>query len=365
MTACDLFPIPISSLPASTRRVLAGIDQILLYRTALTHRFRGITSRDGLLLRGAHGWAEVSPFWDYDSAESATWLQAGLAQARSQAVTPRRSQVPVNATIPVVSAQRAAQLVAQSGGCSTVKVKVADPRSTLTQDCERLEAVRQALTEQLRQRGQDASAGRIRVDANTAWDREEAVKAIGALDRAAAGLEYVEQPCPSVADLAWVRARVEVPIAADESVRRARDPLAVARAQAADLLVVKVQPLGGAHRIHQIAEETGLPVVVSSALDSSVGLARAAQCAASLPDLPFACGLGTARLLEGDVTTRRVLSRDGAVEVFDPVVDEDVVAEPASAEQLALVERWVDRLTRMCAHIDADTGLVRAEGDLP
>lgn len=348
VSACDLIEIPCQSLPPHAARVLEAIDRILVYRTPLTHRFRGITVRDGLILRGPAGWAEASPFWDYDAAESATWLRGAILDATYESAPLKRQRIPVNATIPVVDPQRAAELVRSSGGCSTVKVKVADPRSTLAQDCARVEAVRTALVENL----PTGQRGNIRVDANTAWEREEAVAAIAQLDRAAGGLEYVEQPCASVEDLAWVRRKAEVPIAADESVRRASDPLAVARAEAADLLVVKVQPLGGSERVRRIVSETGLPVVVSSALDSSVGLANAACCAATLDELPYACGLGTARLLEGDVTRRRVLSENGSIAVSGPTIDEDEVRAVESETDADLVARWVRRLEQMAAHID-------------
>lgn len=366
MNVCDLIEIPRSSLPPQVHHVLGAIERVLVYRTALTHRFRGITVREGLLLRGPAGWAEASPFWDYGAAESATWLQAAILDASNEGARLKRDRIAVNATIPVVDPQRAGELVRASGGCATVKVKVADPRSTLAQDCARVEAVRAALVENL----PTGQRGQIRVDANTAWSRQEAVAAIAALDEAADGLEYVEQPCLRVEDLAWVRKKVQVPIAADESVRRASDPLAVARAEAADVLVVKVQPLGGSERVRRIVAETGLPVVVSSALDSSVGLANAARCAASLEELPYACGLGTARLLEGDVTVRRVLAENGSVGVSQPSIDEDVVRAVESARDADLVGRWVRRLEDMVVHIPVRSGRARAgvfirQGDNP
>lgn len=355
VNACDLFEIRLADLPPEVAQVLERIDRVLVYRTSLTHRFRGITQREGLLLRGAARWAEASPFWDYDARESARWLQAALADASREAMPLQRRQVPVNVTIPVVEPAVAAQLVKDSGGCHTAKVKVADPRSTLGEDCARLEAVRAALVDSLPAGAQP----RIRVDANAAWSREEAVPAITALDRAAAGLEYVEQPCVAVEDLAWVRRRVKVPIAADESVRRASDPLAVARAEAADLLVVKVQPLGGSAQVEKLVSETGLPVVVSSALDSSVGLANAARLAATLKSLPFACGLGTGRLLVGDVSTRRVLPVRGTVTVFDPVVDEASVRDPNTGGGAELIRAWTERLSQMAAHLEVRNGEVK------
>ena len=174
-------------------------------------------------------------------------------------------------------------------------MKVAEPGQTLADDQARLEAVRDAL-------GPD---GRIRIDANGGWSVDDAVAAIAVLDRAAGGLEYVEQPSPSVEDLAAVRRRVGVPIAADESIRRAEDPYRVRDLAAADIAVLKVQPLGGVRACLRIAEEIGLPVVVSSALETSVGIAAGVALAAALPDLPYACGLATVQLLTDDVAVSR------------------------------------------------------------
>ena len=206
-----------------------GIDRVLVFRVPLTVRFRRIDVREGLLLHGPAGWGECSPFWDYDADESSAWLLAGIEGATSSLPDAVRSRIPVNVTVPVVDPARAHQLVADSG-CRTAKVKVADPRTDLSSDCARVEAVRDAL----------GDGGRIRVDANAAWDVDEAVAAVRDLHRAAGGLEYVEQPCPSVDELARVRRRVEVPVAADESVRRAEDPVAVARAGAADILILSL-----------------------------------------------------------------------------------------------------------------------------
>ena len=178
---------------------------------------------------------------------------------------------------------------------------MADPGSPLADDLARVEAVRDAL----------GPAGRVRVDANGAWDVDTAVAAIAALDRAAGGLEYVEQPCASVEDLAAVRRRVAVPIAADESIRRAADPYRVRDLGAADIAVLKVQPLGGVRACLRIAEDIGMPVVVSSALETSLGLAAGVALAAALPRLDHACGLATRSLLTGDVAAPELVPVDG------------------------------------------------------
>jgi O-succinylbenzoate synthase len=242
--------------------------------------------------------------------------------------------VPVNVTVPAVDPERAHGIVT-AGGCRTAKVKVAEPGQTLADDVARLEAVRDAL----------GAHGRVRVDANGAWDVDEAVTAIGALDRAAGGLEYVEQPCAAVEDLAAVRRRVDVPIAADESIRRAEDPYRVRDLAAADVAVLKVQPLGGVRACLRIAEDIGLPVVVSSALETSVGIAAGVALAAALPELPYACGLATVQLLGGDVATEPLLPVDGVLPVRRPSVDEAALARLAAAPDR--VAHWEARLAEV------------------
>jgi len=284
-------------------------------------RFRGVTVREAVLLPGAAGWGEWSPFLEYDARVAEPWLRCAEEAAAGDWPEPVRDAVPVNVTVPAVGPEQAHAIVTR-GGCRTAKVKVAEPGQALAADEARLEAVRDAL-------GPD---GRIRVDANGGWSVDDAVAAIGVLDRAAGGLEYVEQPSPSVEDLAAVRRQVSVPIAADESIRRAEDPYRVRDLAAADIAVLKVQPLGGVRACLRIAEEIGLPVVVSSALETSVGIAAGVALAAALPELPYACGLATVQLLTDDVAVAPMLPVDGVLPVTRPVVDEaalDRLAAPA------------------------------------
>lgn len=276
----------------------------------MTTRFRGITVREVALLEGAGGWGEWSPFLDYPPDVAEPWLRCAEEAMAGDWPDPVRDHVPVNVTVPAVDPARAHAIV-RAGGCRTAKVKVAEPGQTLADDEARVEAVRDAL-------GPD---GHVRVDANGAWSVDDAVTAIGRLDRASGGLEYVEQPVASVEDLARVRRRVGVPIAADESIRRADDPFRVRDLEAADIAVLKVQPLGGVRACLRIAEQIGLPVVVSSALETSVGIAAGVALAAALPELPHACGLATVQLLTDDVTTSSLLPVDGALPVGRPVVD--------------------------------------------
>ncbi len=291
-------------------------------------RFRGITVREGVLLRGPDGagaWGEWSPFLDYDAEVAEPWLRCAEEAAAGDWPAPVRDRVPVNVTVPAVGAEQAHAIVT-AGGCTTAKVKVAEPGQTLAEDEARLEAVRDAL----------GPAGAVRVDANGGWSVDEAVTAIAALDRAAGGLEYAEQPVASVEDLAVVRRRVGVPIAADESIRRAVDPYRVRELEAADIAVLKVQPLGGVRACLRIAEDIGLPVVVSSALETSVGIAAGVALAAALPSLPYACGLATVQLFHGDVVVDSLLPVDGWLSTGVPAVDPGRLAGlRASPERVA------------------------------
>ncbi len=278
-------------------------------------RFRGITVREGALLHGAEGWGEFSPFLEYDARVAAPWLAAALEATEVGWPAPVRDRVPVNVTVPAVGPEDAHRIV-RGSGCGTAKVKVAEPGQSTADDEARLEAVRDAL----------GPTGKVRVDANGAWSVDEAVTAVRLLDRAAGGLEYVEQPCATVEELASVRRRVDVPVAADESIRRAEDPYRVRDLEAADVAVLKVQPLGGVRACLRIAEDIGLPVVVSSALETSVGIAAGVALAAALPSLEHACGLATVRLLTDDVVAEPLLPVDGFLPVVRPEVDADRLA---------------------------------------
>ncbi len=312
------------------------LDQAVVFAIPLPDRFRGVTVREGMLWRGPVGWAEFAPFRDYSDAECVPWLLAALDCACTPWPARHRERVPVNVTVPVIPPERAFALV-RGSGCRTAKVKVAEPGTSLVQDADRLAAVREAL-------GPD---GRIRVDANGLWSVQEAVDALVRLEKAAAGLEYAEQPCRTIAELAQVRARVGIPIAADESIRREADPFAVAAAGAADVAVLKVAPLGGIRRCVQIAARLPMPVVISSAVDSAVGIAAGLAAAAALPELPFACGLATGSLLAGDLSSDAPRVVDGAMIAPTGAPDPDLLsAWSADAETTAY---WRARLNRVAA----------------
>jgi o-succinylbenzoate synthase len=304
-------------------------------------KFRGVTVREGALIQGPAGWGEFSPFAEYGPSESARWLASAIESATVPWPAPVRDFVPVNVTVPAVGAERAYEIVAASG-CRTAKVKVAEQGQQEAEDVERVAAVRDAL---------DAAGpgGRIRVDANGGWSVDTAARLLRQLSRY--GLEYAEQPCETLAELARLRRVVDIPIAADESIRKASDPLKVRAAGAADIVMVKVQPLGGVRAALRVAEACGLPTVVSSAVDTSVGLAAGVALAAALPELPYACGLATMSLLAGDVTAAPLAETDGLLPVRRPPVDLAALTrwevDPAPWRQraLAAAQHLADTLT--------------------
>lgn len=281
-------------------------------RLSMRHRFRRVDHREALLLRGPRGWGEFSPFPEYSPAVAARWLASALESACGALPEPRRSRIPVNVTIPAVDPDTARHLT-KTSGCGTAKVKVAEKGQTEADDLARVEAVREAL----------GSRGRIRVDANAAWDVPTAVSRLRRLGEL--GLEYAEQPVATLEEMRQVRESVAVPIAADELVRRSPDPARIAEEGAADIVILKVQPLGGVQRTLEAAARVGLPVVVSSALETSVGMTAGVTAAAALPDLHYACGLGTVSLFEADVVSEPLWPEEGHVEVRRPAPDPELL----------------------------------------
>lgn len=289
---------------------ITSLESLELYpvRVPMRHRFRRVEHREAVLIEGPAGWGEFSPFREYPLPVAARWLAAALEAACVGLPEPVRDRIPVNVTIPAVDPDTAAGLVVESGS-RTAKVKIAEPGQDESVDLARLHAVRRALGE----------GGRIRVDANAAWDVATAVARIERMEEF--GLEYVEQPVGTIEEMRQVRAAVEVPIAADELIRTLPDPGVVGEMGAADVVVVKVQPLGGVRRTIEVAERCGLPVVVSSALETSVGIGAGVAAAAALPSLPYACGLGTVAMLTADVVADPLVPREGFVDVRRPDPD--------------------------------------------
>jgi len=301
-------------------------------------RFRGITTREALVLRGPHGWTEFSPFVEYDDDEAAAWLRAAVDFGWRAHDAAAADSVPVNATVPAVAPDAVADLLARYPGCTTAKVKVAGPGTTIDDDVARVAEVRRVM-------GADAE---VRIDANGLWSVDEAAVALERL--APFRLQYAEQPCRTVEELAALRSRIDglgVLVAADESVRKASDPLAVARAGAADVLVVKAQPLGGVAAAGAVVAEAGLPCVVSSALDTSVGLGMGAFLAATAMTPGYAAGLGTAAMFTSDVTASPLLPEAGRIPVRRVEVSRDLLARNAASPERAAW--WRARVERVHA----------------
>ena len=289
-------------------------------------RFRGITVREVALIDGPSGWGEFGAFLEYPPAQAAPWLAAAIESAYGTKPSLRRDSIRINATVPAVPAGQVPEVLARFPGATTAKVKVAESGQTLADDVARVNAVRALIPV-------------VRVDANGAWSVEQAVAAAAALCTDGP-LEYLEQPCATVAELAQLRLRITVPVAAYESIRKAADPLAVVRAGAADIAVLKVAPLGGVRALLDIAAAIDIPVVISSALDSAVGIAAGLTAASALPRLEYACGLGTGGLFIDDVAD--LVPVDGCLPVGD------VVPDPARLTTLAAPaprrDWWIDRI---------------------
>ncbi|MCV7278422.1 o-succinylbenzoate synthase [Mycolicibacterium flavescens] len=308
------------------------IDRLHVVALPMRVRFRGITVREVALIEGPAGWGEFGAFPEYEPPEAAHWLASAIEAAYRPAPLTRRDRIPINATVPAVDATRVPDVLSRFRGARTAKVKVAEPGQTLADDVARVNAVR-------------AAVPIVRVDANGGWSLDDAVAAAAALT-ADGPLEYLEQPCATVAELAELRRRVDVPVAADESIRKADDPLRVVRENAADVAVLKVAPLGGVDALLRIAAQIDIPIVVSSALDSAVGIGRGLLAAAALPRLDHACGLGTGGLFVDDVAAP-LRVEDG----YLPVAP--VVPEPARLETLAAAPQrrqwWIERIAACLA----------------
>ena len=269
--------------------------------------FRGINFREVALFKGEFGWAEFSPFLEYGYEESAPWLRCAIEAATKPAPKLYRNSVKVNGTIPALNQPSEVERIVQSfPGVQTFKVKVGD---NLPEDIARLAKVR-AL----------APKAKLRIDVNGNWDVATAVTNLRAIFENIGPLEYVEQPCATIAELRELKEKLklDIPIAGDEVLRKAADPFAVDLEGAIDILALKVQPLGGIERAHELAEHHKLPVVVSSALESAVGINYGLQLAASLVDLNFDCGLGTGSLLSANVADLPIVNGEIEITKFEP-----------------------------------------------
>ncbi len=304
----------------------------------LRTKFRGITERELLVFEGPNGWSEWAAFPDYDDEEAASWLAAALEWGYGELPSPQHTHIKVNAILPAVSPSEIGKILARAGRFETVKVKVAEQGQPVSDDIARIQEVKNLYPE-----------AKIRVDANGGFEIAQAIALIEALTSLGISLEYFEQPVKTIAELAELRVQVSrhdfvTLIAADESVRKSSDPLAVEMAAAADLLVLKSAPLGGIAAALQIANSSKLPIVPSSGMQSSIGLAAELHFAASLGELEFDAGLGTINLFAGDLVRDSLRPVEGVLEVRRPELNTSAL-ETFGAEDHRY-DWWLERLER-------------------
>jgi O-succinylbenzoate synthase len=304
------------------------LDTLRVIALPMKTSFRGITVREVALIEGEYGWGEFSPFLEYDDAESAPWLACAIEAATQPKPKLYRTEIPVNGTIPATNEKKVVdELVTSYPGVKTYKVKVGN---NLSEDIVRLARIR--------------SLGRkvnIRIDVNGLWSVEQALTNLYAFYENVGPFEYVEQPCATLDELRELKSKIRIPlkIAVDEVIRKSPDPFALDLQGAADIVMLKVQPLGGIKRAHAIAEHHNLPIVVSSALESAVGINYGAILAGSLEHLNFDCGLGTGSLLSKDVAHLPIV--DGKIKISDVVPNLDGL--DVSADRY---EWWNNRIMR-------------------
>jgi len=280
------------------------LDSLRVIALPMKTNFRGISVREVALIKGSHGWGEFSPFLEYDAAEAAPWLACAIEAATTPKPLLYRSSVAINGTIPALNDSAALKVIADSfPGVNTFKVKVGN---NLAEDLARVNVIRQLQPE-----------AKIRIDVNGLWSVAQAEEFLTAVGE----IEYVEQPCATLEELRELKARTSVKIVGDEILRKASNPFEIDLSGAIDFLMLKVQPLGGIKRAHALAEHHNLPIIVSSALESAVGINYGLMLAASFKEMNFDCGLGTGSLLAADVAHLPIV--DGKIEIseFEPQLD--------------------------------------------
>jgi O-succinylbenzoate synthase len=298
------------------------LDTLRVIALPMKTKFRGITVREVALIKGEYGWAEFSPFLEYDDAESAPWLASAIEAATTPKPKLYRTSVAINGTIPALNDPVDLKKVVDSfPGVNTFKVKVG---TNLAEDLARIDVIRKLQPQ-----------AKIRIDVNGLWSVDQAETFLNS----AGEIEYAEQPCATITELRELKSRTSVKIVGDEILRKAVDPFAIDLAGAIDYLMLKVQPLGGIKRAHALAEHHNLPVVVSSALESAVGINYGLTLAASFEEMNFDCGLGTGSLLAVDVAQLPIV--DGKIEIseFEPQLDGLDVASDR-------FEWWKNRIMR-------------------
>ena len=299
-------------------------------------KFRGLDVREMLIFRGIERWAEFSPFLEYQDQEAAIWLKSALSWANDALPQTFRNRIPINATLPAVAQNQIQSILQGFGDFESVKIKVSEKGQSFAQDLARIQKVQQLYPE-----------AKFRIDANGGYSVGQALELAKLL--AGSSLEYLEQPVQSIAEMAQLHDLIAnlglgVKLAADESIRKSEDPLEIARLRACDIAVIKVAPMGGIHHALSVASESGLEVVVSSALESSIGLSQGLAFAAALPSLNYSCGLGTLNLMAGDIVKNPLRSQSGFLEFEIPDIDQVQIEKFRAPKDRQ--EFWIKRLDR-------------------
>lgn len=314
---------------------LANITEISILALPMRTKFRGIQTREIALIKG-NRWSEFSPFVEYPDSEAVNWLHSALSFANDPLPEKRRNRIPINATLPAVRPEQIKETLTPFGNFETVKVKVAEAGQSIEEDVARIQETRKLFP-----------AAKVRLDANGGYTVQEALKVVKELDQEF--IEYFEQPVSSIPELKDLRQllqaeSINLKIAADESIRKAEDPLLVAKEKAADIAVLKAQPLGGITKALEIAKQVEMEVVISSALESSIGVLQGLYLAAALPELNYACGLGTASLLAGDVVIQPLLPTDGHIDVREINPDPELIEKYSASTERR--DWWLERIER-------------------
>lgn len=305
------------------------LDSLQVVQLPMRSKFRGITTREVALFKGEAGWAEFSPFLEYDEYESANWLRSAIEAATKHDFPVNRRSIKINGTIPATDNEAEIErLVASYPGAEVFKVKVG---SELHLDLERVALVKKY-----------APTANLRIDVNGSWSVTEAISNIQILNSEIGTFEYIEQPVATLEELRELKSKlpIAVMIAGDEVIRKARDPLSLDLREAIDILMLKASPLGGIKRSLEIAAHYRLPVVVSSALESAVGITHELRLAAALPELEFACGLATGSLFTDDLATHRI--ENGAITITNPEPNLEAIARLAAPRER--LEWWRERI---------------------
>jgi len=294
-------------------------------------RFRGIDYREVAIFQGDEGWSEFSPFLEYGTAEASTWLKASLEAAYKPWPTLVRESIPINATLPTVSIDRVPEILGRFPGCTTVKIKVDD----FEVGSELVEATLDYLPE-----------AKIRLDVNGGWTLEEALLHLYDYNLRFGNIfDYIEQPCQSLDDLKKLKREVPFKIAVDEGIRKNLDTAMELLDQYADVAILKWAPVGGIDAAHELASRIGLPVVISSALETGIGISQSLALAASFPHLEYACGLGTVSLLESDICEPAFTPVNGQMQVRRAEPVPALLSKYQAAPER--VEWWQQRVTEI------------------